>query len=87
MAAVQDDRICGKVGMEVVTHSPLLVCADPARQYPCMDDTSARHGWIGLCPMLCLLCTACPACDVVLLHALLWVHGARMYAYCLAAFC
>ena len=27
----------------------------------------------------CLLCTACPACDVVLLNALLCVHGAHAW--------
>ena len=58
-------------------HSPLLVCADRARKYPCLDDTSTPHGKVGLCPMQCLLCTACPACDVVLLNALLCVHGAH----------
>ena len=58
-------------------HLPLLVCADPARKYPCLDDTSTPHGKVGLCPMHCLLCTACPACDVVLLNALLCVHAAH----------
>ena len=57
-------------------HSPLLVCADRARTYRCLDDTSTPHGRVGLCPVQCLLCTACPACDVVLLNALLCVHGA-----------
>ena len=58
-------------------HSPLLVCADRARKYPCLDDTSTPHGKVGLCLMQCLLCTACPACDVLLLHALLCVHAAH----------
>ena len=58
-------------------HSPLLVCADRARMYPCLDDTSTPHGKVGLCLIQCLLCTACPACDVVLLNALLCVHAAH----------
>jgi len=58
-------------------HSPLLVCADPARKYPCLDDKSTPHGKVGLCPLHCLLCTACPACDVVLLNALLCVHASH----------
>jgi hypothetical protein len=57
--------------------SPLRVCADPARKCSGLDDASTSHGNVGLCPMHCLLCTACPACDVVLLNALLCVHGAH----------
>ena len=67
--------ICGKLVTEVAMHSPLLVCADRARTYRCLDDTSTPHGKVGLCLMQCLLCTACPACDVVLLNALLCVHA------------
>ena len=68
--------ICGRLVTEVAMHSPLLVCADRARTYRCLDDTSTPHGRVGLCPVQCLLCTAGPACDVVLLNALLCVHGA-----------
>ena len=65
--------------------SHLLVCADPAQQSCCLQAASTSHGTVDPCPMQCLLCIACPTCDVGLLHALLCVHGARMYAHCLAA--
>ena len=57
--------------------SPLRVCADPARTCCGLDDASTSHGKVGLCPPHCLLCTTCPACNVVLLNALLCVHGAH----------
>ena len=57
--------------------APLRVCADPARQCSGLDDASTSPAKVGLCPMHCLLCTACPACNVVLLNALLCVHGAH----------
>jgi hypothetical protein len=57
--------------------SPLRVCADPARKCSGQDDASTSHGNVGLCPLHCLLCTACPAYDLVLLNALLCVHGAH----------
>ena len=65
--------------------SRLLVCADPAQQSRCLQATSTSHGTVDPCPMQCLLCIACPTCDVGVLHALLCVHGAPMYAHCLAA--
>jgi hypothetical protein len=67
--------------------SPLPVCADPARKCRGLDDASTSHEQFGLCAMHCLLCNACQACDgdVVLLNALLCVHGA--HACCLAVFC
>jgi hypothetical protein len=55
--------------------SPLRVCADPARKCNGLDDASTSHSKVGLCPMHRLLCTACPACNVILLNAMLWVHG------------
>ena len=51
---------CGKLVTEAAMRSPLLVCADPARKYRCLDATSTSHGKVGLWPMHCLLCTACP---------------------------
>jgi hypothetical protein len=68
---------CGKLVTEEAMRSSLLVCTDPAWKYRCLDATSTSHGKVGLCPIHCLLCTACPACDVVLLNALLCVHGAH----------
>ena len=69
--------ICGKLVTEAAMRSPLRVCADPARKCSGLDDAGTSHGKVGLCPMHCLPCTTCPACDVVLLNALLCVHGAH----------
>ena len=70
---------CGKLVTERPMRSPLPVCADPARKCRGLDDASTSHEQVGLCAMHCLLCNACPACDgdVVLLNALLCVHGAH----------
>ena len=71
--------ICGKLVTERPMRWPLPVCADPARKCRGLDAASTSHEQVGLCAMQCLLCNACQACDgdVVLLNALLCVHGAH----------
>ena len=70
---------CGKLVTERPMRWPLPVCADPARKCRGLDAASTSHEQVGLCAMQCLLCNACQACDgdVVLLNALLCVHGAH----------
>ena len=70
---------CGKLVTERPMRSPLPVCADPARKCRGLDAASTSHEQVGLCAMQCLLCNACQTWDgdVVLLNALLCVHGAH----------
>ena len=87
MAAEHDDISAGMLVTEAAMCSHLLVCADPAQKSLRLDAASTSHGKVGPCPMQCLLCTACPACDVVLLHAFPYVHGAHVCTVLLLLAC
>ena len=79
MAAVQDDISAGKLVTEAAMHSPILVCADPARSSTPAWTTRALS-------MDKSACAPCSACSV--LHARLAMLLCCMHCYvCMARAC